>query len=83
MSHQPCLVLARWAYTVRKQFLWKCDRIVKRLLFLSGAVNNGATEIEIRETLLQTAMYAGMPTGMWSFRVADKVIKQLQEEGKI
>ncbi|KAF8893345.1 CMD-domain-containing protein [Infundibulicybe gibba] len=28
---------------------------------IRGAVNNGATEIEIRETLLQTAMYYGIP----------------------
>jgi 4-carboxymuconolactone decarboxylase len=48
-----------------------------------GAVNNGATEIEIRETLLQTATYSGMPTGVSSFRVADVVIKQLKEEGKL
>ncbi|KAF9050133.1 CMD-domain-containing protein [Panaeolus papilionaceus] len=50
---------------------------------IRGAVNNGATETEIRETLLQTATYSGMPTGMWSFRVADAVIKKLKEEGKL
>ncbi|KIM45468.1 hypothetical protein M413DRAFT_442136 [Hebeloma cylindrosporum] len=50
---------------------------------IRGAVNNGATEIEIRETLLQTATYSGMPTGVSAFRVADVVIKQLKEEGKL
>ena len=49
----------------------------------SGAVNNGASEIEIRETLLQTAAYSGLPTGMLSFRVGDAVIRQLKEEGKL
>jgi len=48
-----------------------------------GAVNNGASEIEIRETLLQTAVYCGAPTGMASFRVADATIQQLKEEGKL
>jgi 4-carboxymuconolactone decarboxylase len=46
-------------------------------------VNDGATEIEIRETLLQTATYSGIPTGMLSFRVADAAIKKLKEEGKL
>ncbi|KAF9479045.1 CMD-domain-containing protein [Pholiota conissans] len=50
---------------------------------IRGAVNNGASEIEIRETLLQTATYSGIPTGMSSFRVADAVIKKLKEEGKL
>ncbi|KJA27593.1 hypothetical protein HYPSUDRAFT_34699 [Hypholoma sublateritium FD-334 SS-4] len=50
---------------------------------IRGAVNNGATEIEIRETLLQTAAYSGLPTGMFSFRVGDAVIKKLKEEGKL
>ncbi|KAF8876691.1 CMD-domain-containing protein [Gymnopilus junonius] len=50
---------------------------------LRGAVNNGASEIEIRETLLQAATYSGIPTGMLSFRVADEVIKKLKEEGKL
>jgi len=47
---------------------------------IRGAVNNGASEIEIRETLLQTATYCGMPTGMASFRVGDAVMKKMKEE---
>ncbi|KIJ25624.1 hypothetical protein M422DRAFT_212000 [Sphaerobolus stellatus SS14] len=50
---------------------------------IRGAVNNGATEVEIRETLLQTAVYCGAPVGMSSFRVADATIQQLKEEGKL
>lgn len=48
---------------------------------LRGAVNNGCTELEIQETMLQTAVYCGIPTGVSMFRVADRVIKQLKEEG--
>jgi 4-carboxymuconolactone decarboxylase len=44
-----------------------------------GALTNGCTEEEIRETLLQAAIYCGMPAGMESFRVADRV---LAEEGR-
>ena len=49
----------------------------------SGAVNNGASVIEIRETLLQTALYSGIPTGMASFRVAEDTLIKLEKEGKI
>ncbi|KAF8665171.1 hypothetical protein AX16_000635 [Volvariella volvacea WC 439] len=48
-----------------------------------GAIVNGATEIEIRETLLHTSIYCGMPTGMESFRVADAALERLKEEGLI
>ena len=58
-------------------------QLALRLGVRSGAVNNGASEIEIRETLLQTAAYSGLPTGMFSFRVGDAVIRQLKEEGKL
>ena len=50
---------------------------------ISGAVTDGCTEVEIQETLLQTAIYSGMPTGMSSFRAADVVIKKLKDEGKL
>jgi len=48
---------------------------------IRGAVNNGASEVEIRETLLQVAMYCGMPAGVGSIRVGDAAIKRLKEEG--
>ena len=40
-----------------------------------GALTNGATEDEIRETLLQAAVYAGVPAGMEAFRRADAVLR--------
>ncbi|KPM40148.1 hypothetical protein AK830_g6437 [Neonectria ditissima] len=46
-----------------------------------GAVNNGATEVEIRETLLQASIYAGMPVGLEGFRVASKVLDEMKNEG--
>ncbi len=49
-----------------------------------GAITNGCTESEIQETLLQTAIYAGVPAALESFRVAERVLKELQaaEAGK-
>ncbi len=37
---------------------------------IQGARRNGATLVEIRETLLQVAVYAGVPAGIEAFRVA-------------
>ncbi|GAW00524.1 CMD-domain-containing protein [Lentinula edodes] len=48
---------------------------------IRGAVKNGASEIEIRETLLHTSVYCGIPTGMEAFRVADEAVTKLKEEG--
>ncbi|KAJ4483470.1 CMD-domain-containing protein [Lentinula aciculospora] len=48
---------------------------------IRGAVLNGASEIEIRETLLHTSVYCGIPTGMEAFRVADEAVTKLKEEG--
>ncbi|HLG51231.1 MAG TPA: carboxymuconolactone decarboxylase family protein [Chloroflexota bacterium] len=49
-------------------------------LHVRGALRNGCTPEEIRETLLQVAVYAGMPAGVEAFRIAHKV---LMEEGRI
>jgi 4-carboxymuconolactone decarboxylase len=45
---------------------------------IRGALRNGCTLDEIRETLMQVAVYAGIPAGVEAFRVARKV---LAEEG--
>ncbi len=42
-----------------------------------GAVNNGCTIDEIREVLLQTAVYCGVPAALESFRVAERVLAEL------
>ena len=45
-----------------------------------GAVNNGCTTEEIRETLLQATVYCGAPAGLESFREADVVLDELAAE---
>ena len=42
-----------------------------------GAINNGVTEEEIQEVLLQTAIYVGVPAALESFRVAERVLKEM------
>ncbi len=43
---------------------------------LRGALTNGVTEDEIREVLLQTAVYCGMPAALDSFRIAREVLEE-------
>jgi 4-carboxymuconolactone decarboxylase len=49
-------------------------------LHVRGALRNGCTPEEIRDTLIQVAIYAGIPAGVEAFRIARKV---LTEEGVI
>lgn len=42
-------------------------------LHLRGALRNGVTKEEIREVLIQVAVYAGVPTAVSAFRVAREV----------
>ncbi len=44
-----------------------------------GALRNGVTPDEIREILMQAAIYCGMPAGLDAFRVARAVIKEMKE----
>lgn len=41
-----------------------------------GALRNGVTVREIQETLMQVAIYAGVPTGVDAFRNAREVLKE-------
>jgi 4-carboxymuconolactone decarboxylase len=45
-------------------------------LHLRGALRNGCTKEEIREVLLQVAIYAGVPAGVDAFRTARKVFAE-------
>ena len=47
-------------------------------LHVRGAINNGVTQDEIKEVLLQTAIYCGVPAAIDSFRVAAEVIEGMQ-----
>jgi len=44
-------------------------------LHLNGALNNGLTKEEIKEVLLQTAIYCGVPAAVAAFRCAREVFK--------
>ncbi len=46
---------------------------------LKGALTNGVTRDEIREILLQVAIYAGMPAAVDSFRIAREVFAEIDK----
>ena len=45
-------------------------------LHTRGAINNGVTNEEITEVLLQVAVYAGVPASLSAFKAAHEVLKQ-------
>ena len=52
----------------------KCPQELKG--HIRGALNNGCTMEEIRETLLHCAVYAGVPAAIDAFRAAQEVIEE-------
>ena len=56
------------------------NRAAEFELHVRGALRNGCTPEEIRDTLVQVAVYAGIPAGVEAFRIARRV---LIEEGVI
>ncbi|MDA9432531.1 carboxymuconolactone decarboxylase family protein [Bradyrhizobium sp. CCBAU 51627] len=44
---------------------------------LKGALTNGVTRDEIREILMQVAIYGGMPAAVDSFRIAREVLAEI------
>ncbi|MGH8695285.1 MAG: carboxymuconolactone decarboxylase family protein [Burkholderiales bacterium] len=54
------------------------NRHIELKSHVKGAVRNGCTKEEISEVLLQVAVYAGVPAGVESFRLAREAFKELQ-----
>jgi 4-carboxymuconolactone decarboxylase len=54
------------------------NRMHELAVHVRGAVTNGCTEQEIQEALLQTAVYCGAPAALESFRVAEKVLREIR-----
>lgn len=50
-------------------------------LHLRASFNNGVTEDEIREVLLQAAVYCGVPAANHAFKVAREVLAERAKEG--
>ena len=53
------------------------NRSTEFKLHLKGAITNGCTLSEIEDTLIQLAIYAGVPAGVEAFRLAREVFAEL------
>ena len=50
---------------------------------IRGGLTNGLTKTEIRECLLQVAVYCGMPAGLGAFKVARQVFADLPSDAGV
>ncbi len=48
-------------------------------LHIRGALRNGCTKDEVREVLLQAAIYCGVPAAVDSFRIAGEVFGEAED----
>ena len=48
-------------------------------MHIKGALKNGVTKAEIREVFLQVAIYAGIPAGVDSFRIAREAFAEVEK----
>ncbi|MBL6750202.1 MAG: carboxymuconolactone decarboxylase family protein [Nevskia sp.] len=51
-------------------------------MHVGGALRNGVTKAEIREVLLQVAIYCGIPAGVDAFRVAKEALAEFDRAQK-
>jgi 4-carboxymuconolactone decarboxylase len=52
-------------------------------LHMRGAINNGVTQSEIQEVILQAAIYCGVPASLDAMKAAKEVITEMTNEGKV
>lgn len=52
------------------------------VLHTRGAINNGLSDIEIREAVLQATVYCGTPAGVEAIAITEKTINEMVEKGE-
>ena len=57
------------------------NRMHEFAVHVRGAVNNGCSRDQIREALLQAAVYCGAPAALESFRAAGRVLEEIDVNG--
>lgn len=76
---RPCLPLhTRSLLTIG--LLVALNRNEELRMHLRAAANNGVTPEEIREVLIQCAIYCGLPAANSAFQVAKEILKEQQPE---
>jgi 4-carboxymuconolactone decarboxylase len=49
-------------------------------MYVKAAIQNGVSQAELKEVLLQTAIYCGLPAANASFRAAEEVLASLDSK---
>lgn len=62
--------------------LMALNRAPELAVHVRGAVNNGLTEVEIREAILHATTYCGVPAGVDAMKTAEKVLDDMAEKGE-
>ncbi len=88
MAFQELVTSYCWGHVWSREGLSRRDRSLINLAMLAalgkteelklhtkGAINNGLSNEEIREALLQVSVYAGIPAGLSAFKAAHEVLK--------
>ncbi|CAN7716061.1 carboxymuconolactone decarboxylase family protein [Neorhizobium tomejilense] len=57
------------------------NRSTEFKLHLKGALTNGCSRDEIKDALIQLAIYAGIPAGVEAFRLAREVFAEIEAAG--
>lgn len=62
--------------------LMALNRAPELAVHIRGAINNGLTEVEIREAILHATTYCGVPAGVDAMKVAERVLNEMVEKGE-
>lgn len=71
-----------WGYSIDIGIIIAQKAWLELALHTRGAVNNGLTEIEIREAVLQATVYCGTPAGVEAMMVTEKTINEMIGKGE-
>lgn len=58
------------------------NRVEEFRMYVKAAVNNGVTRDQIKEVLLHSAIYCGIPAANSAFRMASEVFKEMDGKTK-
>lgn len=62
--------------------LMALNRAPELAVHIRGAINNGLTEVEIREAILHATTYCGVPAGVDAMKIAERVLNEMEEKGE-
>lgn len=62
--------------------LMALNRAPELAIHIRGAINNGLTELEIREAILHAAVYCGVPAGIDATKTAERILNEMEQNGE-